>query len=119
MAIGRQWWQIDRCRWRYSLAGQTVTIHQHLDGSVSIRWGPHVVAQFAPGGGNAGAAESAENPTAPWKTAPPFPAFPRHDSLFPNQTEEGSLKRKRTDRVLRKAADSRATDTHNTRILAL
>ena len=40
VAIGPQWWQIEKCRWRHSLAGQTVTIHQHLDGTVSIRYGP-------------------------------------------------------------------------------
>lgn len=46
VAIGPQWWQIDKCRWRHSLAGQTVTIHQHLDGTVSIRYGPHVVGRY-------------------------------------------------------------------------
>lgn len=46
VAIGPQWWQIEKCRWRHSLAGQTVTIHQHLDGTVSIRYGPHVVGRY-------------------------------------------------------------------------
>ncbi|MBZ5674298.1 MAG: hypothetical protein LAP61_08640, partial [Acidobacteriia bacterium] len=35
----------DKTRWRHTLAGQTVTIHQHLDGTVSIRYGPHVVGR--------------------------------------------------------------------------
>ena len=43
--IADRWWQIDKCKWRHSLAGQTVTIHQHLDGRVSIRYGPHVVGR--------------------------------------------------------------------------
>ena len=43
--IADRWWQIDKCKWRHSLAGQTVTIHQHLDGAVSIRYGPHVVGR--------------------------------------------------------------------------
>ena len=43
--IADRWWQIDKCKWRHSLAGQTVTIHQHLDGTVSIRYGPHVVGR--------------------------------------------------------------------------
>jgi len=43
--IAHRWWQIDKCKWRHSLAGQTVTIHQHLDGTVSIRYGPHVVGR--------------------------------------------------------------------------
>jgi hypothetical protein len=45
VAIRDQWWQLDKTGWRHSLAGQTVTIHQHLDGTVSIRYGPHVVGR--------------------------------------------------------------------------
>ena len=45
VAIRDQWWQLDKTRWRHTLAGQTVTIHQHLDGAVSIRYGPHVVGR--------------------------------------------------------------------------
>ena len=51
VAIGERWWQIEKCRWRYSLAKQTVTIHQHLDGTVSIRFGPHVVGHYDGNGG--------------------------------------------------------------------
>jgi len=58
VAIAARWWQIDKCRWRHSLAGQTVTIHQHLDESVSIRFGPHVVGRYTPGRGNDGAMEN-------------------------------------------------------------
>ena len=46
VAIGERWWQIEKSRWRYSLAKQTVTIHQHLNGTVSIRFGPHVVGRY-------------------------------------------------------------------------
>jgi transposase len=46
VAIGSRWWQIEKSRWRYSLAKQTVTIHQHLDGTVSIRFGPHVIGRY-------------------------------------------------------------------------
>jgi len=45
VAIRDQWWQIDKTRWRHTLAGQPVTIHQHRDGTVSIRYGPHVVGR--------------------------------------------------------------------------
>jgi transposase len=45
VAVRDQWWQLDKSRWRHTLAGQTVTIHQHLDGTVSIRYGPHVVGR--------------------------------------------------------------------------
>jgi transposase len=50
VAIKDRWWQIEKCRWRYSLEGQTVTIHEHLDGSVSIRYGPHVVGRYGSDG---------------------------------------------------------------------
>ena len=77
VAISDQWWQLDKSRWRHTLAGQTVTIHQHLDATVSIRYGPHVV-----GRGKDGAVE-AENQTlvfhrspAPWESPPAIPTFP-------------------------------------------
>ena len=37
---------IGETRWRNTLAGCTVTIHELLDGTVAIRYGPHVVARF-------------------------------------------------------------------------
>ena len=46
VSIRDRWWQIEKCRWRHSLAGQTVVIHAHLDGTVSIRFGPHVVGRY-------------------------------------------------------------------------
>jgi transposase len=46
VAIGDRLWQIDKTRFRSSLAGSTVTIHEHLDETVSIRFGPHVVGRF-------------------------------------------------------------------------
>jgi hypothetical protein len=46
VAIADRWWQIEKCRWRYSLARTTVTIHDHLDATVSIRYGPHLVGRF-------------------------------------------------------------------------
>jgi hypothetical protein len=39
--------QLEKTRWRNTLAGQTVVVHEHLDGRVSIRYGPHVIAQYA------------------------------------------------------------------------
>ena len=46
VAIGERRWQIEKCRFRHTLAGCTVMIHEHLDGRISIRYGPHVLAQF-------------------------------------------------------------------------
>jgi hypothetical protein len=73
VAIGDQLWQIDKTRFRSTLAGSTVTIHEHLDETVSIRFGPHVVGRFDskgetlinPGaekrGGKGGSMEAGEN----------------------------------------------------------
>ena len=75
VAIGDRLWQIDKTRFRHSLAGSTVTIHEHLDETVSIRYGPHVVGRYqADGsplaakakrlpksGGKDGAVEAVEN----------------------------------------------------------
>jgi len=63
VAIGNRWWQIQKCRWKRTLAAQTVTIHQHLDGRVSIYWGPHRVAHFPDGHGNDAPVEAVENQT--------------------------------------------------------
>ena len=46
VAIAERSWQLDKSRFRNTLAGATVTIHEHLDGKVSIRWGPHTVGRF-------------------------------------------------------------------------
>jgi hypothetical protein len=48
VAIADRRWQIDKTRFRHTLAGCTVAIHEHLDGEISIRYGPHVVARFDP-----------------------------------------------------------------------
>ena len=72
VAIGNRWWQIERCRWRHSLAKQTVIIHQHLDETVTIRFGPHVVGRYDASGqpleksatqrrGKGGSMEAGEN----------------------------------------------------------
>ena len=45
-ALQNQIWQLDQTRWRHSLAGCTVTIHEHLDGTISVRYGPHVVGRY-------------------------------------------------------------------------
>jgi transposase len=46
VAIGNRSWQIDKTRFRSTLARSTVTIHEHLDETVSIRFGPHVVGRY-------------------------------------------------------------------------
>jgi transposase len=46
VAIADRNWQLEKTRFRSSLAGCTVTIHEHLDTTVSIRYGPHVVGRY-------------------------------------------------------------------------
>jgi hypothetical protein len=46
VAIRERHWQLDKSRFRHTLAGCTVTIHEHLNGTVSIRYGPHTVGRF-------------------------------------------------------------------------
>jgi hypothetical protein len=46
VAIGNRTWQIGKSRFRNTLAGCTVTIHEHLDDTVSIRFGPHTLGRF-------------------------------------------------------------------------
>jgi transposase len=71
VAIGDRRWQLGKTRFRPTLAGTTVTIHEHLNGEVSIRFGPHVVGRFTPEGeaitskqerrGKGGLVETGEN----------------------------------------------------------
>jgi hypothetical protein len=58
VAIASRHWQIDKTRFRHTLAGCTVTIHEHLDGTISIRYGPHVVGRFNENGERRGKVES-------------------------------------------------------------
>jgi transposase len=41
--------QIEKTRWRNTLAGMTVSVHEHLDGSVTIHYGPHTIVALEPG----------------------------------------------------------------------
>lgn len=42
--------QIDPVRWRGTLAGCTVTVHQHLDGTITLSYGPHRLGHYTLGG---------------------------------------------------------------------
>jgi transposase len=46
VAVRDRIWQLEKSKFRNTLAGCTVTIHQHLSGQVSIRYGPHLVGHF-------------------------------------------------------------------------
>jgi transposase len=46
ISVDNRVFQLEKTRWRNTLAGQTVIVHGHLDERVSIRYGPHVIAQY-------------------------------------------------------------------------
>jgi transposase InsO family protein len=43
VVLQNRYLQLDKTRFRNTLAGCSVTICEHLDGSVSVRWGPHLL----------------------------------------------------------------------------
>ena len=49
IALENRTLQIEKTRWRDTLAGCTVTVYEFLDGSVAVRYGPHEVARYAVG----------------------------------------------------------------------
>jgi transposase len=112
VAIADRNWQLEKSRFRSSLAGCTVTIHEHLDGSVSIRYGPHVVGRYTSGGepcqsnrsktpesrGKGGPVETVEN-QKPVSHRPHRPLeIPQHqrDSHFPTAPASSLLSRNKT-----------------------
>ncbi len=46
VTIGDRVWQIEKSRFRSPLAGRTITIHEHLNGRESLRYGPPAVGRF-------------------------------------------------------------------------
>ena len=49
IALDNRGLQIEKSRWRNTLAGCTVRVYELLDGTVVVRFGPHEVARWAPG----------------------------------------------------------------------
>jgi transposase len=47
--------QIEAVRWRGTLAGCQVTVHQHLDGTLSLTHGPHLLGRYTAEGAAQGA----------------------------------------------------------------
>jgi transposase len=122
--LGERVWQLERTRLRGTLAGCRVTICEHLDGQVTIVYGPHVVGRFtaegqprsaakkgrAPGGGNAAPGKAWKTPTASFPPFPPRleirpPAPDSHISTAPTTALypprwEANKNQNRTDHVL-------------------
>jgi hypothetical protein len=66
--LGEQVWQLERTRWRGTLAGCRVTICEYLDGRVTILYGPHVVGRYPRPGAplkNPAAARGGGSPPTP------------------------------------------------------
>jgi transposase len=49
IALDNRILQIEKSRWRNTLAGCTVRVYELLNGTVAVRFGPHEVARWAPG----------------------------------------------------------------------
>ena len=48
IALDNRILQIEKSRWRNTLAGCTVRVYEFLDGTVVVRFGPHEVARWKP-----------------------------------------------------------------------
>jgi transposase len=70
--------QLDQTRWRSTLAGQTVVIHEHLDGRMSIRYGPNLIAQYV--------AEELPVPAPRRRGTPRLPGAKRANKQFGRRT---------------------------------
>jgi transposase len=46
VSFANRLWQLERSKLRATLAGCRVTIHEHLDETISITFGPHLVGRF-------------------------------------------------------------------------
>ena len=44
--LGERWLQIEPVGWRGSLAGCRVIVHEHLDGTLTVAYGPHTVGRY-------------------------------------------------------------------------
>jgi transposase len=112
VAVADRHWQLQKSRFRSSLAGCTVTIHEHLDATVSIRYGPHVVGRYTATGetrpaaleqnresrGKAGPVETMENqkPVSHRPHRPLEIPQQRRDSHFPTAPATSPLSRNKT-----------------------
>jgi hypothetical protein len=83
--------QISRTRWRHSLAGCVVTVHQHRDGGISIRYGPHLVGLWSADQLPLPAPKQSRPARLPVGTAP-APQFSIGQPVHPSRLPCGSLR---------------------------
>jgi transposase len=97
--IGNRVLQIEKAPWRGTLAGCRVTVYEHLDGRLSVGYGPHVVGRFSSEGipllplapKRRGRAVEKTGKQRPWKSNSDF-----HFPTAPAATSHSN----RTDHVL-------------------
>jgi transposase len=80
--------QIERVRWRATLAGCQVVVHQHLNGTLSLTHGPHCLGRYDGGGTPLPAKASTEASRGRGTT--PFPCNPI-PKINPTQTARAQL----------------------------
>lgn len=135
VAIGDRRWQLEKSRFRTSLAGCTVTIHEHLDWRVSIRFGPHAIGRYTAAGqplfsssqptpegrGKDGPVETVENQTPvshrshrPLENSPTPRVF--HFSTAPTTTSFLPTKTRKPPSASRRGAVDRTTKPDRSRV---
>jgi transposase len=80
--------QIERVRWRATLAGCQVVVHQHLDGTLSLTHGPHCLGRYD--GGAAPLPAKASTQLSRGRGTAPFPCNPI-PKINPTQTARAQL----------------------------
>ena len=80
--------QIQRVRWRATLAGCQVVVHQHLNGTLSLTHGPHCLGRYD--GAGAPLSGQASTETSRGRGTAPFPCNPI-PKINPTQTARAQL----------------------------
>src|SRR5205807_6112511 len=80
--------QIEPVNWRGTLAGCSVTAHQHLDGTLSLSYGPHCLGRYDAAGAPLGSAAS--QTLSRGRGTAPFPCNPI-PKTNPTQTARAQL----------------------------
>jgi hypothetical protein len=62
LELANRSWQIERTKLRGVLAGCRVTVHEHLDDTLSITFGPHVVGRYQSAAATTGTGTDLEKP---------------------------------------------------------
>ena len=80
--------QIERVRWRATLAGCQITVHQHLNGTLSLTYGPHCLGHYDADGRPLPGKASTERGRG--RGTAPFPCIPI-PKINPTQSARAQL----------------------------